>query len=84
VAGNIVGLLGDLFDQLGADLLVWVFELDLLGDGHAIVGDRRSAPLLLQNHVAALRAQRDPDGVGQGVHAPFQRPAGFLVERDHL
>ena len=32
VAGDVVGLLGDLLDQLGADLLVGVLELDLLGD----------------------------------------------------
>jgi hypothetical protein len=33
VTGDVVGLLGDLLDELGADLLVRVLELDLLGDG---------------------------------------------------
>ena len=32
VAGNVVGLLCDLFDELGTDALVGVFELDLFGD----------------------------------------------------
>jgi hypothetical protein len=34
-------LLGDLLDQLGAHVLVRVLELDLLGDGDAVLGDRR-------------------------------------------
>src|SRR5690606_882100 len=40
VAGDVVGLLGDLLDQLGADLLVGVLQLDFLGDGDTVVGDR--------------------------------------------
>ena len=32
VTGDVVGLLGDFLDELGADLLVRVLELDLLGD----------------------------------------------------
>src|SRR5215468_1108534 len=46
VAGHVVGLLRYFLDKLGADLLPRVLELDLLGDGHAIVGDRGCAPLL--------------------------------------
>jgi hypothetical protein len=84
VTGDVVGLLGDLLDQLGADLLVGVLELDLLGDGHTVVGDRGGAPLLLQDDVAALGAQGDLDGVGEGVHAPLEAAAGLLVESDDL
>src|ERR671930_1180955 len=54
VTGDVVGLLGDLLDELGPDLLPRVLELDLLGDRYAVIGDRGSAPLLLQHHVAAL------------------------------
>jgi hypothetical protein len=84
VAGHVVGLLGDLLDQLGPDLLVRVLELDLLGDGHTVVGDRGGAPLLLQNDVAALRPQGDPHGIGQGVQAPLEPTPGLLVKRDDL
>ena len=52
VAGDVVSLLGDFLDQLCADLLVRVLQLDLLGDGHTIVGDRGGAPLLLEDDVA--------------------------------
>src|SRR6266545_2296905 len=84
VTGHVVGLLRDLLDQLGADLLVRVLELDLLGDAHPVVGDGGRAPLLLQHDVAALRAQRHPHGVGEGVHAPLKAAARLLVERDNL
>ena len=72
VTGDVVGLLGDFLDQLGADLLVRVLEVDLLGDGHAVVGDRGRAPLLLEHDVAALRAERDADGVSELVHARLE------------
>jgi hypothetical protein len=84
VAGDVVGLLGDLLDQLGADPLVGILELDLLGDGHAVLGDRGGAPLLLEHHVAALRAEGDGNGVGKLVHAGLEGAAGLLVEGDDL
>ncbi len=69
VTGDVVGLLGDLLDERGADLLVRILELDLLRDRHAVVGDRGRAPLLVEHDVAALRAERDAYGVGELVHA---------------
>ena len=84
VTGDVVGLLGDFLDQLGADLLVRVLEVDLLGDRDAVVRDRGRAPLLLEHDVAALRAERDADGVGELVHARLERPAGVLVVGDLL
>ncbi len=84
VTGDVVGLLGDFLDELGADLLVGVLELDLLGDRHAVVGDRGGAPLLLEHDVAALGAEGDAHGVGELVHARFEAAASLLVEGDHL
>ncbi len=84
VTGDVVGLLGNFLDELGPDLLVRVLELDLLGDAHTIVGDGGRTPLLLQNDVAALGAQRDLDRVGEGVHTPLQPAAGLLVESNQL
>ena len=84
VTGDVVGLLGDLLDQLGADLLARVLEVDLLGDGDPVVGDGGGAPLLLEHDVAALRAEGDAYGVGELVHAVLEGPAGLLVEGDQL
>src|SRR5262249_53148044 len=38
VAGHVAGLAGGLFDELGAHVLVGVLQLDLLGDGDAVLG----------------------------------------------
>src|SRR4051812_24126587 len=84
VTRDVVGLLRYLFDELRADLLVGVLELDLLGDGHTIVGDRGGAPLLLQDDVAALGAERHLDGVSELVHATLEGATRVLVERDDL
>ena len=84
VTGDVVRLDGDFLDELGAHVLERVLELDLLGDGHAVVGDRRRAELLLEHDVAALRAERDLDGVGELVDAGREAVAGLLVETDLL
>ena len=84
VTGDVVGLLGDLLDEVGADVLVGILELDLLGDRHAVVGDGRGAPLLGQHDVAALGAEGDAHGVGELVHARLELAAGFFVEGDDL
>ena len=47
VTGDVVGLLSNFLDQLSTDLLERLFELDLLGDGDAVVGDGGGAPLLV-------------------------------------
>ena len=84
VTGDVVGLLGDFLDQLGADLLVGVLEVDLLGDGHAVIGDGGGAPLLLEHHVAALGAEGDSNSVGELVHAALEGAAGVLVKSNQL
>ena len=84
VAHGVVGLGGDLLHQLGAHVLDVVLELDLLGDGDAVVGDHGSAEGALQGDVAALGAHGDGHGVGQGVDALRELGASVGVERDVL
>jgi len=84
VAGDVVRLLRDFLDQLGADALVGLLQLDLLGDGHAVVGDRRGAPLLVEDDVAALGAERHLDGVGEQVEPALHGAASLFVERNGL
>src|SRR5262249_36078573 len=84
VAGHVVSLLGYFLDQLGPDLLIGVFELDLLGDRHAIVGNGGGAPLLLEYDVASLGAEGDPYGVGELVHPALQGAPGALVKGNQL
>ncbi len=55
-----------------------VLELDFLGDGHAVVGDERSAEFLIQHDVAATRPQGDFNGIGQLVDTRLEGLAGVL------
>src|SRR5262249_56216210 len=78
VAGHVAGLAGDLADHAGAHVLVVVFQLDLLGDGDAVLGDRGRAKALLEDDVAALGPERHLDGPGQLGDAAAHRIPGFL------
>ena len=69
VAGEVVGLRGHLAHHLRAHVLELVGELDLLGDGHAVLGDARRAEALVEHDVAALGAERHLHRVGQDVDA---------------
>ena len=75
VAGDVVGRRGDLTHELGALVLEDVLDLDLASDRDAVVGDRRRAELLVEHHVAALRAERDLDGVRDRIDAQLERLA---------
>ena len=63
-----------------AHVLELVLDLDLLGDGDAVLGDARRAKGLLEQHVAALGTERDPDGVGEDVDALHHLAPGIAGE----
>ena len=78
VARDIVRLGGNFAHELRAHVLERIVELDLLGDGHAVVGDQRSAELLVENDVAALGAEGDLDGISKNVNTGLKRPCAPL------
>src|SRR5205085_1445585 len=69
VAGEVIGLRRDLAQHLRAHILELVLQLDLLGDGNAVLGDPRSAEALVEDDVAALGAEGDLHRVGEDVDA---------------
>ena len=76
VTGHVVGLLGDLAHHLRAHVLELVLELDLLGDGDAVLGRARRAVRFVENDVAALGPERDLHRVGEDVDAAQHAIAG--------
>ena len=84
VTRDIVGLGGHLLGQLRPEVLVRVVELDLTGHGHAVIGNGRSAPLLVDDNVTALGAEGDLHSVGEGVDTALKRLACLLVEQKDL
>ena len=79
VAGNVVGLGGRPFNQLGAHVLEGLGKFNLFGDGNPVIGDHRRSPFALQNHVAPIGAQGHFDGFGQLVNASQQGLLRILV-----
>ena len=84
VARGVVGLGGDLLDQLGAQVLVGLVQLDLTGDGHTVVRDGGGTELLVDDDVAAARTERHLHGVGETVHAPLEGATGVVLELQDL
>ena len=88
VAGHVVGLLGDFAHHLRAHVLELVLELDLLGDGDAVLGDARGAEALVEHDVAALGAERDLHRIGEDVdaaqHAVARIAGKFYVLGSHF
>ena len=84
VAGDVVGLGGNALDELRPEVRERLGELDLTGDGDAVIGDGGAAERLGEHDVAALGAERDLDGVGELVDTGEHALAGLLVERDQL
>ena len=76
VAGHVVRLLGDLAHHLRAHVLELVLELDLLGDGDAVLGDARRAERLVEHDVAALGAERHAHRAGEHFDAAQHPVAG--------
>src|SRR6266567_2740507 len=69
VTGLVGGLRGHLAHHLRAHVLELVFELDLLGDGHAVLGDAWCAKRLVEQDVATLGAKRHAYRVGERIDA---------------
>ena len=84
VTGHVVGLGRRFLEQLRAHVGEVVVELDLLGDGHAVVGDGRRALFLVEGDVAALGTERGLDRVGEDVDAGFQGLTSLGVELENL
>jgi hypothetical protein len=80
VAAGVVGLAGGFLDELGAHVLERVGELDVLGDGDAVIDDRGRAPFLIEGHAVAFGPQGHFYRIGQGGDALFQGVSDVLTE----
>ena len=81
IAGDIRRLARHFLDHLRAHVLERVLQLDLLRDGHAVLGDGRGAELPVEDDVAPARSECDPDRIGQAVDpAKDALPRGVAVD----
>ena len=84
VARDLLRVSGGLTDEPGAQILHPVFELDLLRDGHAVLGDPPIADRGLVDHGPTLRAERHRYGVGKDIDTLEEARAGLLRLMDLL
>jgi len=80
VARDVARFGGDFLHHLSAHVLVLVGQLDLLGDGDAVLRDDGGAEGLVEDHVAAPGAEGDLDRVRQCIDANLDFGAGLLAE----
>src|SRR6266536_3313995 len=84
--GAVAGLLrcpgGDLAYHLGAHVLELVLELDVLGDGDAVLGDPRRTERFVEHDIAAFGAQRHSHRVGEYVDTAQHLVASIDRESD--
>jgi hypothetical protein len=69
VARHVGGLRRDFAHHLCAHVLERILQLDLFRNSDAVLGDRRSAELLLEDNVTAFRAQGYLNGIRKLVNA---------------
>ena len=84
VSSLIVGLASDLLDEVGADVLVAVAELDILGHSDTILGDLGHAKSPVEDDVAATRAQSHLHSVSKHIAALEHESARISSEFDVL
>ena len=80
VTSNVVGLGSNLAHQLCAHVLKRILQLNIPGDGNAVIGNGRSTKLLVQNHVAALWTKSNLYCVCQCINALAQCTACFFIK----
>ena len=77
---GVVGRLGsDFLDHLRAHVLKGVRQLDFLRDGHTVLRDGGGTELLVDDDIAAFRAERRLDGLGQSGNTGQQGLTAFRI-----
>src|SRR6516164_9375846 len=69
VAHCFAGFLSSLANHLRPKIFFRIFQLEFLGDGHAIVADERFSPFLLDEDRFGFWPKSYPDSVSQGSSA---------------
>ena len=82
IASLIVGLGGNLLDEVGTNVVVSVGELNVLGDGNTILGDLGHAEGSVKDDISASGSEGNLDGIGEHVATFEHEGAGISAELD--
>jgi len=84
VTGLVVGLAGNLLNEVGADVVVSVRELDVLSNGNTILGNLGDSEASVEHDVATAGAKSNLHGIGKHVAAFEHKGTGLSAELDFL
>ena len=84
VTDGIAGALGGLTNHLGAKILAGILELDLFGDGDAVIADQGYTEALLNENTLGFGTERDPYGIGQCLSTSKQFLPSLRLEMKFL
>ena len=73
-------LRSDFAHELGAHVFIGILQLDFLRDRDAVLGDRRAAEFLVEDHVATARSERGLDGPREFLDAAQQCVTRGFIE----
>ena len=80
IAGDVIGLGGNFTDQGSAHVFKWIFQFNVLGNGHAIIGDGGRTEFLFQDNVTAFGPQCYFYGISQFIDAAFQAATSIFIK----
>src|SRR6185437_842097 len=70
VADGLSSAFGRLSNHLRPKVLLWIFELDFLGDRDSVVADNRPTELLLDQYAIRFWPERHSDGIRKDAGSP--------------
>ena len=82
ITSDVVRLRRNFLDELCTHVLKRIFELDVACNRDTIVRDRRSAELLVEDDVAALRSKRYLYGICQCINTAAKCAASFFIKQN--
>lgn len=77
---DVVGFVGDFFEQLGVDVFQFVFQFYFFGDGYVVFGDGGVVEFFFDDYVVVMGFQGYFDGVGDGIDVVFQVVVGGFIK----
>src|SRR5699024_9451896 len=84
VASDVIRLLSDFFNQLSADLFVWILKLNFARAGNTVISNGWSASALLPNDVASLWSKRYLYCICQSVKTTLKSTTCLFIEGNNL
>lgn len=84
VTSDLVGLGGNVLEELGTEVLELVLEGDGTGNGHTILGDLGRAKAGLNEDISALGSEGSGNGLGEGVNTSEESGTALNTELELL